>query len=176
MKSPEQLLLKGGERALVAGSFDPVSLGHMALIDYAAKTFSEVHAVIFINAEKTCFFDLKERLALLEAACQKYENVKTGSFSGMLYAYAKEEKIDFTVRGYRNETDLSYEKNMADFNEKALPGLETLLLQSRPDQRWISSTKIREILRDQGDFSPFVPPETVELLQSFLKEKRCKKM
>ena len=176
MKRPEELVLKGQERALVAGSFDPISLGHMALIDYASKTFHEVHAILFINAEKEYFFSVEERLALLEAACRRYENVKTGSCSGMLYAYAKEEKIDFTVRGYRNENDLVYEQKMADFNENALPGLETLLLKSRPDQQLVSSTKVRELLRNQGDFAPFVPKETLILLQRFMEEKRCKKM
>ena len=176
MKRAEELVAKGAERVLVAGSFDPVSLGHMALIDYAARTFGQVHAVIFVNDQKDYFFTLAERLALLEAACSRYENVKTGTDNGMLFSYAKREGIAYTVRGYRNENDLAYEQKMADFNEKACPGLETLLVKSRPDQQMISSTKIRELMVKKGDFAPYVPTETLELLEKFVKEKRCQKM
>lgn len=176
MKTPEQLQDARQKRALVAGSFDPISLGHMSLVDYAARTFGEVEVVLFVNAEKEYFFTAEQRLRLIEAACSRYENVKTGSSDGMLYLYAKDHQIDFTVRGYRNEFDLIYEQKMAQFNENALPGFETLLVKSRPDQRFISSTKIRELLRNNGDFAPFVPSETVDLLRSFVKENSLQKM
>ena len=176
MKRATELTPKGTERVLVAGSYDPVSLGHMALIDYAAKHFKEVHAVIFINDQKNYFFTVQQRLALLEAACKRYENVKTGVDNGMLFAYAEREKIDYTIRGYRDEKDLAYEAKMAEFNEKALPGLETILVESRPEQRTISSTKIREFAVKKGDFAPYVPAETLDLLQKFIEEKRCQKM
>lgn len=167
---------KEEKKVLVAGSFDPVTKGHMALIDYASAHFEQVFAVIFINAEKSYLFTKEERLALLEAACAPYENVQVDYFDGMQYLYAKEKGIDLVLRGYRNEKDLAYERIVADFNRNALPGFETILLESKGEQRQISSTMIRELLAENGDVSPFVPPLTLNLLSRFAKKKQWNKM
>ncbi|MBQ8216266.1 MAG: pantetheine-phosphate adenylyltransferase [Clostridia bacterium] len=171
MSGQKELVKKEPRRVLVAGSFDPVTKGHMTLIHYAATHFEQVFAVLFVNTEKSYSFTMAERKALLEAACAPYENVVVDQFEGMQYLYAKEKGIDLVIRGYRNQRDLEYEGLVADFNRTALPGFETLLLESREEEREISSTAIRQMLREKRDVSPFVPEQTVELLSEFAENK-----
>ncbi|MBQ8400088.1 MAG: pantetheine-phosphate adenylyltransferase [Clostridia bacterium] len=163
---------KTPQKILVAGSFDPVTKGHITLIDYAAKHYEQVYAVIFINAEKTYYFSLEERLALLRAACAEYANVTVDFCNGMQYEYAQEHGITRALRGYRNEQDLRYEKIVADFNENAPWRLETQMLACEEELRQVSSTKIRELLALGGDFGGLVPENTIPLLKKMAKEKQ----
>ena len=167
---------KEKKRVLVAGSYDPVTKGHMMLIEYAAAHYEEVFVVMFVNAEKEYLFTVEERRALLEAACKGYTNVTVDYWEGMQYQYAEKMGIDLVIRGYRGEADLEYEHRVADFNRKALPGFETLLLPSGENERQITSTAIRQMLGQKRDVSPYVPGETLDLLADFAEKKKWKKM
>ncbi len=161
------------QKILVAGSFDPVTKGHLALIDYAAKHYEQVYAVIFINAEKTYYFSLDERLMLLRAACAEYTNVTVDFCNGMQYEYAEKHGITRALRGYRNEQDLEYEKIVADFNKNAPWKMETELFACEEELRQVSSTRIRELLSLGGDFGGLVPENVVVLLKKIMKEKKA---
>ncbi len=154
-------------KAIVAGSYDPVTRGHMYLIDYAAKNYQEVYAVIFVNCEKNYKFLLDERFRMLKAACAPYSNVRVDSDGGMQYEYAKRHGVSVAVRGYRNQSDLEYEKKIARFNNDALPGYTTQLLKCPKDLRKISSTLVREKLERGEDVSAFVPPQILKILDEF---------
>lgn len=131
-------------KALVAGTFDPVTKGHADLIARAADMFCEVVVCIFVNPDKKTHFSLDERLALLKIACEGMENVRIDHNEGMLADYAKENGFSAIVKGYRNERDLRYELTMAQINEKNSGGIKTILLPSRPWLKDVSSCAVRE--------------------------------
>ena len=164
--------VKSPEKAIVAGSFDPVTNGHLYLVKRAAAKYEEVRVVIFVNGEKTYTFSEEERLEMLKAACARFENVTVDSDGGMQYLYAKKHGITVSVRGYRNAADLAYEKKWAVFNAEALPGYRTELLRCPRTLRGVSSTEVRRLLAEGGDVSPLVPPEILPLLARFYKRKK----
>ena len=160
---------KSAEKAIVAGSFDPVTNGHIYLVKRAAAKYAEVRVVIFVNAEKTYNFSLEERLEMLRAACARFENVTVDADGGMQYLYAQKHGITVALRGYRNKEDLAYEKTIADFNAAALPGYRTELLRCPRALRGVSSTEVRRILREGGDVSALVPKEILPLIERYYK-------
>lgn len=152
--------------AIVPGSFDPVTVGHMFLIDYAAKKYRKVYVVIFVNPEKQCRFSVEERLEMLRAATAKYKNVVVDYDAGMQYLYAQRMGITVSVRGYRNEKDLEYEQSMSEFNSEALPGYTTELLRCPENLTGISSTFARELIAEGGDFSAVIPVEAAKRIEN----------
>lgn len=135
------------KKALICGSFDPVTRGHAALISRAARLFPEVEVVIFENSEKHATFPLEARLAFLIKVCAAAgENVKAACAAGTVAAYAKENGVDCIVKGVRNGNDLVYEQDMAALNRLA-GAPETILLPTEPQYSHISSSAVREFLR-----------------------------
>lgn len=153
--------------AIVPGSFDPVSRGHIDLIERAAKIFDKVYAACLLNENKTYLFSDKQREKMLEAAVSHLDNVEVESFSGWMYEYVKLKKADAIVKGVRNKEDLAYEKEHADFN-KAHSGIDTLLIIS--DERYadVSSTEIRRRLKNGEELSRFVCKEVEKLIYEYL--------
>lgn len=133
------------KKALVPGTFDPVTKGHLALIEAAAALFDEVTVCILINPEKHCMFDEETRKEALKAAARGLDNVTIASCHGMTADYAKEIGADVIVRGIRNEKDTVYELEMADFNFRRT-GVKTLFFPAPQELRALSSTQIRESL------------------------------
>lgn len=151
-------------KALIPGTFDPVTNGHLALIAAAASLFDEVTVCILVNPEKQCMFDEKTRIDALKAATKEIENVEIAVFHGMTADYAKEIGSDVIVRGIRDEKDVAYELEMAEFNFRRT-GIKTLLLPAAPDMRGVSSTKAREMLssgRMPRDALPTGVPEILD--------------
>ena len=161
---------KSKSSAIVAGSFDPVTKGHMYLIDYAAGHYEKVWVVIFVNDQKDCMFSMEQRLEMLKAACAGYENVIVDANEGMQYLYAKEKGITRAIRGYRSPADLSYEKEIAAFHQKVYPGYETELLPCPDGLKNVSSTVVRDFLEEQKDISSLVPAEILPLIGGFYAE------
>ena len=159
--------VKSAEKAIVAGSFDPVTNGHLYLIKRAAAKYAEVRVMIFVNGEKTYTFSEEQRLDMLRAACSRFENVTVDSDGGMQYLYAKKHGITVSVRGYRNAADLAYEKKWAVFNAEMLPGYRTELLRCPRTLKGVSSTEVRRILAEGGDISHLVPQEILPLLERY---------
>ena len=133
------------KKALMPGTFDPVTRGHLAIIEAAAALFDEVTVCILINPEKHCMFDEATRMEALKAAVKGLDNVTIASCHGMTADYAKEIGADAIVRGIRNEKDTAYELEMADFNLRRT-GVRTVFFPAPRELCALSSTKAREKL------------------------------
>ena len=151
-------------KVLIAGTFDPITKGHMDLVARAAKEYDQVTIGIFINPEKTCMFSLETRLRLVELAIQDYQNVDVISDSGYTADFAKEHCYTL-LRGYRNREDLAYEENMAAFN-LARAGIHTILLPCTEDVSLISSSRVRAAIAqsDWDTVKELVPAPCLPLL------------
>ena len=160
--------MKKNVRVLVPGSFDPVTVGHLSVIRRSAEEYGEVFVMIFINPDKKYMFTLPQRLALLEAACARFENVHVGSDSGMVADFAREHGISFIIKGYRNEADLKYEKEMADFNRKRFEGCETLLLKADDGLEDISSSALRKAIAEGDVYDDMLPEECLPIMRGIL--------
>ena len=143
--------------ALVPGSFDPITYGHIDIIKRAAEKYEQVHVAVMINSEKRYTFSLEERTKIATVAVQSFSNVDVISSDGMLWELARDLGADAIVKGYRNSTDLEYEKKMAEFNEAQYPNAKTVLLPSAPELVAVSSTAVREKLSDNKSLDDFLP-------------------
>lgn len=148
--------------AIFPGSFDPVTLGHVDLIRRAAKVCDKLVVAVLHNPEKQAHFTPEERISLLKRALPELPGVTYVSFSGLLADFARQEGASLIIRGLRNEQDLAYEAQMAYFNSRLLPGLETLFLHASPEFSAISATLVRQVAALGGDIRPYVPASAVD--------------
>ena len=153
-------------RALFAGSFDPVTLGHYDLIRRAAADYDSLTVALFINIEKTYLFTLEERLAVLRAAVASLPNVTADTFDGYVADYAVAHGIDTLVRGIRGEADKPYEEKMAAFNF-ARGGVPTAFYPAPARFASVSSSLLRARLRAGEDISSLCAPGTEEMILRF---------
>ena len=151
---------------LLPGSYDPPTKGHLSLIERAAEEYECVHAVAFVNPKKTYTFTSEERVEMLRLMTAHLPGVTVGFSEGLVIDYAKEHSIGLLIKGYRNETDLAYEREQADWNLQN-GGIETRLLPAADGEAHISSTAAREALRAGGD------PHLCEAVLNFIK--KCEK-
>ncbi len=151
--------------AVFPGTFDPITLGHYNLIHKALKLFDKLYLSIGKNTNKQHFFSLEERLTMLSQTFGREKNLEITSFSGLTVNYCREVKAGFLVRGVRNNSDFETEKAILEMNQKLDPSIETVLLTTDPDYNSISSTIVREIIRNNGDLTHFVPEGARELIQ-----------
>ncbi len=143
--------------ALITGSFDPVTRGHLDLIRRTAALFERVEVVIFRNSQKSPMFSEAERLAWLSAVCREAgENVRVSLSDGTVADYAKARGIRVIIKGVRNAVDLAYEQDMASLNRMA-GGCETLFLPTDPALSFISSSSVREVLCRGLDAQALLP-------------------
>ena len=158
------------KKALISGSFDPVTRGHAALIARAARLFPEVEVVIFENSEKQAAFPLEARLSFLSKVCAAAgKHVKAACATGTVAAYAKEHDADCILKGVRNANDLVYEQDMAALNRLA-GAPETLLLPTDPQYSHISSSAVREFLRRGLPAEDLLPPAVGADILAFYRE------
>ncbi|MBQ7603790.1 MAG: pantetheine-phosphate adenylyltransferase [Clostridia bacterium] len=144
------------KKALITGSFDPITTGHLDIITRAAGLFDAVYVVAFENAEKKCMFSPEKRLRLMEKACSGIKNVITDYYDGYVVDYMKIHGIDVIVRGIRNPGDAEYELMMAKNNRKLYEKAGTVFLPASDGFEKISSTAVREAI-GRGEPSPFCP-------------------
>lgn len=149
---------------ILPGSYDPVTVGHLDIIRRAAETNDEVYVVIFVNPEKTYTFSLDDRMRMLMLATDEYENVLVSYSNGMVVDYMREHGIEKIIKGYRNDTDLEYEKKQADFN-LAYGGYETELIKCREGLELVSSTEVRQRLLRGEDITSLVPAPVCEYIK-----------
>jgi pantetheine-phosphate adenylyltransferase len=143
--------------ALCPGSFDPVTLGHLDIIERSARHFDEVIIAVIRNPQKAqSLFSLEERQEMLKEALPHVGNVRIEFFKGLLVEFAKEHGADAIVRGLRAVSDFDYELQMAQMNQK-LSGIDTFFLSTSPQYSFLSSSLVREIARFGGDVSAMVP-------------------
>ena len=148
----------------VTGSFDPITLGHMFIIDKALKDYNKVVVVIAQNEEKDSFFKFEDRKRLVEESLKDYLNVEIAICTGFVFEFLNQEKIGIIARGYRNDTDLEYEKDMAKYN-KDHGGIETVLYKSDDEDSLISSTKVRQCLENDLTIKGLVPKNIEKLIK-----------
>jgi pantetheine-phosphate adenylyltransferase len=151
-------------RAIYPGSFDPVTNGHLDVIERARKLFDEVIVAVAQNDEKQPLFTLQERLVLLEETVGKIENVRISQFDGLLVEFAMEQKAVAVVRGLRAVSDFEFEFQMALMNRKLEAAVETIFLMPKEEYTYLSSRIIKEMARLGGDVSDFVPAGVAKAL------------
>lgn len=144
-------------RAIYPGSFDPVTNGHLDIIERARKLFDEVIVAVAHNDEKDPVFSLSERLELLRETAGKIDNVRIAQFTGLLVEFANAEKAGAVIRGLRAVSDFEFEFQMALMNRKLDAVVETIFLMPKEEYTYLSSRIVKEIARLGGDVSGFVP-------------------
>jgi pantetheine-phosphate adenylyltransferase len=154
-------------RAIYPGSFDPLTNGHLDLIERGSKIFDELIVSILRNAEKDPLFTLAERLQMLEEMVKRYDNVRVETFEGLLVDYAMQKKAKAVLRGIRAISDYEYELQMALMNRKLQPQLETVFMMPAEAYSYLSSRLVKEIFRLGGSVRGLVP----ELVEQRLREK-----
>lgn len=140
-----------------AGSFDPVTVGHEDMIRRAAKLCDKLYVTVMYNPAKQGCFSVPQRLEMLAKVCSELPNVEVDAWSGLMVDYVRKMGASFVVRGVRGAADLESECSLAQLNARLMPGLETVLLMSKPELTCISSSAVREAALFDADFSSFVP-------------------
>ena len=149
------------KKAVFPGSFDPITLGHVDIINRALPLFDEIIIAIGTNAAKKYMFRLEERISFIKKTFKNKPKISVTSYQGLTIHFCKENNIDFILRGLRNPADFEFEKAIAQTNRK-LAGIETVFLLTGADTSFISSSIVRDILRHNGDISSLVPPAVVK--------------
>jgi len=139
------------------GSFDPITIGHLDLIERASRLFDEVIVAVLHNPAKTGCFPVEKRLELLRQSCVHLPNVSFDHFEGLLVDYMRSCKANVVLRGVRGSKDFDSECLMAQLNHQLAPEVETLFMATNPAYAHISSSAVREIGLFGGDVTPFVP-------------------
>jgi pantetheine-phosphate adenylyltransferase len=152
-----------GLTALCPGTFDPVTNGHLDIIERAARRFDLLVVGVLDNPAKEPLFSAEERVQMLKEATAALPNVEVDSFTGLLVDYARRKGADLVVKGLRAVTDFDYEIQMAQMNHR-LAGVETMFMTTDPRWSFLSSSLVREVARFGGDVSGLVPPFVVERL------------
>ena len=148
------------KKAIFPGSFDPITLGHVDIINRALPLFDEIVIAIGINADKKNMFTLEERTQFIEKNYANQPKITVKTYSGLTIDFCKNLDIHFILRGLRNPADFEFEKAIAQTNRK-LADVETVFLLTSADTSYISSSIVRDILRNNGNVSGFVPPSVV---------------
>ena len=156
--------------ALVPGSFDPVTYGHLDVIERAARFFDRVIVAVIRNPQKSAsLFSLEERESMLAEVTGHLDNVQIEFFAGLLVDFARMHGADTIVKGLRAVTDFDYELQMAQMNQ-SLSGIDTFFLATSPQYSFLSSSLVREVARFGGDVSSLVPPVVAARLDQRFKE------
>ena len=144
------------KRAVFPGTFDPITLGHIDIIKRALPLFDELIIAIGVNADKKTMFSLEERIQFIEKAFKHHPKIRVKDYTGLTAKFCMSEKAQFIVRGLRNTTDLNYEQPIAQTNYR-MATVESVFLVCSPEVSNISSTIVRDIMRNGGEFSGLVP-------------------
>ncbi|MCM1286204.1 MAG: pantetheine-phosphate adenylyltransferase [Acetobacter sp.] len=144
--------------AICPGSFDPVTLGHIDVIERAAELFGKVVVLVMNNSAKQSAFTVEERMELIKK-CVKISNVTVDTYDGLLVDYARDNNAAAIVKGLRAVSDFDYEFQQALINKSLYPKIETVFLTAKGDNMFLSSSMVKEVCRLNGDISPFVSKE-----------------
>jgi pantetheine-phosphate adenylyltransferase len=156
-------------RAVCPGSFDPVTNGHLDIVERASRVFDEVIIGVLINQSKTGLFTVEERLEMLGEATAPYGNVRVASFHGLLVDFCRSQGAAVVVKGLRAVSDFDYELQMAQMNI-GLSGVETLFMPTNPLYSFLSSSLVKDVVKWGGDVSAYVPDFVGERLVKRLKQ------
>ena len=154
--------------ALFPASFDPPTNGHLDIIDRALAVFDELVVAIAINLEKRTTFSLEERIEMLQAVVGSEPGVRITSFAGLTVDFAREIGADVVIRGVRAMSDFEYEFEMALMNKHLFPDVETVFLMASQQYLYVSSSRLKELVRLGRDVDEFVPPFVAKRLREKL--------
>lgn len=159
------------KKVLYAGSFDPITNGHLDLINRAAKLCDNLVVGVIENQSKKPFFTLEERKYMIMQATNHIKNIEIDCFSGLLANYVKANHIDVVLRGLRATMDFEYEIQMAQLNARLYNNdVETIFLMTSPDYSFVSSSIVKEVFTLNGDIKGLVPDQVLEYM-----ERKCKR-
>lgn len=149
------------KRAIFPGSFDPLTLGHLDIIERGVTLFDELIIAIGINADKKYMFSLEERKEFIENCFKDNPKIKVVTYKGLTVHFCKENNVSFILRGLRNPADFEFEKAIAHTNRDLAP-IETVFLLTAASTSYISSSIVRDVIRNNGDYTKLVP-QTVRI-------------
>lgn len=162
-----------GERiAVYPGSFDPVTMGHLDIIERASKQFDRVIVAVLNNMSKNPLFTVDERTDLIAEVTAHLPNVEVDTFRDLTANYVREKNAQAIVRGVRSVTDFEYELQIASTNRKLNPDAETIFMMTNPKYSYLSSSIVKEIAHYEGDVTDLVSPEVEIALRRKIREKR----
>ena len=155
------------KRVVCPGSFDPITYGHLDIVERASKMFDEVVIAVLVNKTKSSLFTVPERIEMIKEVTERFSNVRVDSWSGLLVDYCEANNIDVIVKGLRAVTDFDYELQMSQINLQ-LKGIETLFMSTAPAHSFLSSSLVKEIASYNGDVSNYIPASLLEKLKNRL--------
>ncbi len=150
--------------ALFPGSFDPITNAHMDILQRSLPLFDKVYIGVGLNSTKQSFFSPETRLAMLQQIFQNNPKIEVVSYEGLTVEFCKKINAQYMIRGIRSTADFEYEKAISQMNHAMHPEIESIFILSKPGYSAISSTIVRDIIRNGGDVSKFVPKEIVPML------------
>ena len=151
--------------AVYPGSFDPVTKGHIDILQTAAGIFDKVIIAVAKNSEKHGFLPIEKRVELIKESVKNMDNVEVDAFEGLTINYAREKGASVLIRGLRAVSDFEYEMQLSQANSALASEIKTVFLTTKPKYNFISSSTIKEIFLNKGDISKFVPDAVNEYLQ-----------
>ena len=151
------------KRAIFPGTFDPFTLGHLDILNRSKLIFDEVIIGIGKNDEKTSMFSIEKRIELIKSVISKEDKIEVMSYNGLTIDFCKKVNADFIVRGVRNNGDFEFEKAIARTN-RLLSKIETVFLLTSAKTSFISSSIVRDLIKNNGDYSELVPKKITKLL------------
>ncbi|SHG07161.1 pantetheine-phosphate adenylyltransferase [Streptoalloteichus hindustanus] len=157
-------------RAVYPGSYDPVTNGHLDIVERAARLFDEVVVAVMINKSKSTLFTVEERMDMLREVTAHLPNVRVDSWHGLLVDYCRQRQINAIVKGLRAVSDFDYELQMAQMNQR-LSGVETLFMAANPLYSFLASSLAKEVAQFGGDVSGLLPPLVEKRVQQRLAER-----
>jgi len=159
-------------RAVYPGTFDPVTNGHLDVIERAAKIFDELIVAVTTNPAKTPWFTLEERVEMLRECCSHLPNVTVEAFDGLLVNFVRKKGAKVIIKGLRAVTDFDYEFQMAAINRKLAPEIETLFLMTSLPYAYLSSSAVKEVASLNGCLKDLVPENVAQRLRRKVEERR----
>lgn len=152
-------------KALITGSFDPPTLGHLDIIQRACTMFDSVTVCIFVNSLKNYTFDTQTRKSMIEAMCDGIDNLSVDFTDTTVPDYYDKNGFDVIVKGVRNSRDVEYETELSELYKSQNAKVETVFLPSAPQYRWVSSSAAREIMRYNADLTPVLHESVIKLIK-----------
>jgi len=154
-------------RAIYPGSFDPITNGHLDVIERGRKLFDEIIVAVLVNAEKKPLFNFDERTEIIRTVVANTPEIKVDTFNGLLVNYAQSKQADCIIRGIRAISDYEYELQMALMNRRLAPNIETVFMMAAEPYSYLSSRLVKEVFMLNGSITGLVP----ELVEQKMKEK-----
>ena len=144
------------KKAIFPGSFDPITIGHVDIIKRAMKVFDEIIIAVGDNSDKKYMFPKEKRVEFVKQTFNNYNSIKIESYSGLTVDFCKKNNTEFMIRGLRNPADFEFEKSIALTNRK-MTDIETIFFLTSPENSFVSSSIVRDLIRNSGDYKLFIP-------------------